>query len=179
MLIYFLRGSLPWQGITAENRKEKYEMISQKKLSTPVDVLCAGLPAEFGKFLTAVRSLEFTDRPDYAGYRQLFRDLFIREGYAYDYQYDWVVRAAMPPSPGFSFGQAPPPAAAAEKQPVLKPQLSAQIMPVQTKPVNRVPQHHVTPSAGVDWAQRRTQQQVRRATVPTWMSPPVKQHPRH
>jgi serine/threonine protein kinase len=95
MLVYFLRGSLPWMGIHAANRKQKYEQISEKKIATPVDFLCQGIPSEFAVFITEARNLEFSDRPDYGFYRQLFRDLFIREGYAYDYRYDWIPEGAI------------------------------------------------------------------------------------
>ena len=40
VLMYFNRTSLPWQGLKAETKKQKYEKISEKKMSTPVEVLC-------------------------------------------------------------------------------------------------------------------------------------------
>lgn len=45
--MYFLRGSLPWQGLKAVNKKMKYEKISEKKIATPIEVLCKGHPQEF------------------------------------------------------------------------------------------------------------------------------------
>ena len=104
VLIYFLRGSLPWQGIAAENRKQKYEIISERKIATPVEVLCQGLPPEFGTFLSETRHLDFTDVPPYAQYRQMFRDLFIHEGFINDGNYDWVIRAQTSMSVPFVFG---------------------------------------------------------------------------
>ena len=44
ILIYFLKGSLPWQGIKANNKTEKYEKIQEKKLATPIEAQCKGLP---------------------------------------------------------------------------------------------------------------------------------------
>lgn len=40
VLMYFNRGSLPWQGLKAADKKQKYEKISEKKMSTNVEVLC-------------------------------------------------------------------------------------------------------------------------------------------
>ena len=39
MLIYFLKGGLPWQGVKAKNRTEKYEIIKEMKLKTPIEEL--------------------------------------------------------------------------------------------------------------------------------------------
>ena len=38
VLMYFLRGSLPWQGLKAATKKQKYEKISEKKMATPIEV---------------------------------------------------------------------------------------------------------------------------------------------
>lgn len=90
VLIYLLKGKLPWQGITGDTHKKKYDLIKEKKIGTPVDVLCQGIPSEFSTYINEVRKLGFEERPDYSAYRKLFRDLLIHEGYTYDYQYDWV-----------------------------------------------------------------------------------------
>jgi hypothetical protein len=102
VLIYLLKGRLPWMGLKAENRKQKHQAISEMKLVTPIEVLCQNLPSEFATFLSAVRRLDFSDQPDYHSYRQLFRDLFVREEYVYDYDYDWIAHpsaARHPPVP--------------------------------------------------------------------------------
>ncbi|KAG1441466.1 hypothetical protein G6F56_011468 [Rhizopus delemar] len=90
MLMYFCRGSLPWQGLKATTKKQKYDRIMEKKMTTPTELLCRNYPSEFAIYLNYTRSLRFDDKPDYAYLRKLFRDLFIREGYAYDYVFDWT-----------------------------------------------------------------------------------------
>lgn len=92
VLLYLIRGSLPWQGLKAANKKQKYDKIRDKKLEVLVSDLCQGLPDEFVKYITYTRSLRFDEKPDYDYLRIIFRDLFIREGYAYDYVYDWSVQ---------------------------------------------------------------------------------------
>ena len=82
---------LPWQGLKAKTKREKYDKISDKKYSTPIEVLCKGFPSEFATYLNYCRSLRFDEKPDYAYCRKLFRDLFVREGYIYDYVFDWTV----------------------------------------------------------------------------------------
>jgi casein kinase 1 len=114
VLMYFLRGSLPWQGLKAATKKQKYEKISEKKMTTPIEVLCKGYPPEFVTYFQVVRSLRFSDKPDYSYLRKLFRDLFIREGYQYDYVFDWTIlkyqqtQALTRPSAGPSGGGTQP-----------------------------------------------------------------------
>ncbi|CAA3021729.1 casein kinase 1-like protein 10 [Olea europaea var. sylvestris] len=91
VLMYFLRGSLPWQGLKAGNKKQKYDKISEKKMLTPVEVLCKSYPSEFISYFHYCRSLRFEDKPDYSYLKRLFRDLFIREGYQFDYVFDWTI----------------------------------------------------------------------------------------
>ena len=45
VVLYFLRGSLPWQGLTAHNKDDKYKKIMETKMSTSVESLCKGLPS--------------------------------------------------------------------------------------------------------------------------------------
>lgn len=79
-LRYFLRGSLPWQGLKAATKRQKYEKISEKKMSTPIEVLTKGYPIEFTTYFQYCRALRFDDKPDYSYMRKVFRDLFTREG---------------------------------------------------------------------------------------------------
>ncbi|KAL1212893.1 Casein kinase 1-like protein 10 [Cardamine amara subsp. amara] len=91
VLMYFLRGSLPWQGLKAGTKKQKYEKISEKKMITPVEILCKSFPSEFTSYFHYCRSLRFEDKPDFSYLKRLFRDLFIRQGYQFDYVFDWTI----------------------------------------------------------------------------------------
>lgn len=91
VLLYFLRGSLPWQGLKAATKKQKYDKICEKKLATPIEVLCKSHPVEFASYLHYCHSLTFDQRPDYGFLKRLFRELFTREGYSFDYVFDWTI----------------------------------------------------------------------------------------
>ncbi|XP_036277170.1 casein kinase I [Pipistrellus kuhlii] len=91
VLMYFNRTSLPWQGLKAATKKQKYEKISEKKMSIPVEVLCKGFPAEFTMYLNYCRGLRFEEAPDYMYLRQLFRILFRTLNHQYDYTFDWTM----------------------------------------------------------------------------------------
>lgn len=73
ILIYFMRGHLPWEGITIA--KKRQAVIGKKKLTITPEVLCEGLPAEFQLFLQYARSLGFSERPNYQYLRDLFSNL--------------------------------------------------------------------------------------------------------
>ena len=92
IFFYLLNGALPWMNTRAPTNQIKYDKILAVKTITSPEELTFdnNLPEEFAKFLTMTRELGFSQTPDYTMYRNMFRDLFIRKGYIYDYKYDWV-----------------------------------------------------------------------------------------
>ena len=90
VLIYLLKGKLPWQGLPAQTEKQKMKKILDTKKKTTVEQLCQGLPPQFGVFLRMVKRLGFTEDPKYEEYKELFRGALINMGFIYDYKYDWI-----------------------------------------------------------------------------------------
>jgi casein kinase I family protein HRR25 len=101
VMLYFCRGSLPWQGLHASTREEKWMRIMEKKRDTPTEVLCRGLPDDFLVYLNYTRSLRFDEKPNYDYLRDIFRNGFHRESFQFDYVFDWTAYLA-------SKGLAPP-----------------------------------------------------------------------
>ncbi|KAL0821191.1 hypothetical protein ABMA28_005801 [Loxostege sticticalis] len=97
MFMYFLRGSLPWQGLKADTLKERYQKIGDTKRATPIEVLCEGHPEELATYLRYVRRLDFFETPDYDQLRRMFRDLFERRGYVDDGEFDWTGKTMSTP----------------------------------------------------------------------------------
>lgn len=97
MLVYFLKGSLPWQGLVANTKKQKYQKIWKVKARTPISKLCADLPEEFQTFLEYSRSLTFKEKPNYSFLRRLFSAVMLREGYVMDMMYDWIDKGTHSP----------------------------------------------------------------------------------
>jgi len=109
VFMYFLRGSLPWQGLKAATNKQKYEKIGEKKQTTPIKELCEGFPGrlpfharlhfpadvcppfleEFNIYLNYVRKLGFEETPDYEFLRELFAKVMKNNGDIDDQVYDW------------------------------------------------------------------------------------------
>lgn len=92
VFVYFLLGKLPWQGLRAENKKEKYNRILDYKLSVTIPDLCSGLPIEFQDYLTYCRGLRFDETPDYEYLRGLFRNLMESRGFVNDGIFDWMIK---------------------------------------------------------------------------------------
>jgi serine/threonine protein kinase len=105
VLLYLLRGELPWQGVKAKNKKDKYQKISEKKIYTSIDQLCYGNPSiiiiisvEFISFFQYCRSLQFEEKPDYSYLKSLLKTVFEKYKYEYDFIYDWECKLNKKPN---------------------------------------------------------------------------------
>ena len=92
VIMYFFRGNLPWQGMAAKTKKEKYQKIMEKKIATTPDELCKGYPEEFVVYFQYCRGLQFEEKPDYGYVRSLLKSIFDKESFEYDYKYDWNIK---------------------------------------------------------------------------------------
>ncbi len=72
MLVYFLKGELPWQGLKKQKGVDHLELISEVKLSTSIKNLCENIPVEFFEYLNYIRKVSFEERPDYKYLKELF-----------------------------------------------------------------------------------------------------------
>jgi hypothetical protein len=90
--MYFLRGSLPWQGLPSNTSKETNRAILERKQAMVPDELCNGFPSQLRDYLVNCRNLGFEEKPDYAYLKKLFQDLFESEGFQDDGHFDWVVK---------------------------------------------------------------------------------------
>lgn len=92
LFVYFFKGGLPWQGLPAKNKEQKYKNIKEKKISFSVDELCRACPEEFKTYLLYCRGLKFEEKPDYSYLRRILKDLFVAEGFEFDHIYDWTLQ---------------------------------------------------------------------------------------
>ena len=89
VLMYFLRGSLPWQGIPGKNKDERYKKILQKKEETTAHELCKDFPEEFEKYIDYTRNMEYEEDPDYERLKEYFKNIIEEKNENFDYIYIW------------------------------------------------------------------------------------------
>ena len=89
VLMYFLNGVLPWQGIKVMKGEEHFERIAEKKYNTSFEELTKGNPEEFLLYFKHCDSLKFEDEPNYDYLIDLFKTVINK--YCLDclYDYDW------------------------------------------------------------------------------------------
>ena len=75
MLLYFLKGSLPWQGVLGLTKGEKYQKIYHMKKNIGAEKLYENLPNEFKEIYLYIKKLEFEQDPDYDYCRKLLKDV--------------------------------------------------------------------------------------------------------
>ena len=92
VLIYFLKGELPWQNVLAKTKDERNQKILEKKIDTYSSRLCQGLPIEFKNFINYVKHLGYEEKPDYDMLKNLLLDIMKNNNLEYDYIYDWTTK---------------------------------------------------------------------------------------
>ena len=75
ILIYFLKGKLPWQDVKAKQKEERHKLITEIKSKVTVESLCENTPKEFAELLTYVKNLEFEETPLYTKFYAFFHNL--------------------------------------------------------------------------------------------------------
>ncbi len=89
VLMYFLRGSLPWQGLKNKKGEDRYIKIYEKKKNTTPEELCKNFPEEFTEFIKYTRHIQFESKPDYDYLRGLLKHILNKYNECIDYYYDW------------------------------------------------------------------------------------------
>ncbi len=89
MLVYFFRGSLPWQKAVSANKFDNSEAIYQMKKSLNIEEFCSGLPTPIVTFMSYIKNLKFQDEPNYLFLRKLLSEAFRKYGFEYDFVFDW------------------------------------------------------------------------------------------
>ena len=86
VLLYFLRGCLPWQGLHIKKKEDRYRKIMEIKIETTPAELCKGFPKEYEDYVEYTRNLKYEEDPDYDYLKNLFKSILKED---VEYIYDW------------------------------------------------------------------------------------------
>ena len=89
VIIYLIKGSLPWNDIKSINKDELYDRILKAKMRIGYEILCQNLPSEFEEYFKYVKAMTFEQEPDYNFLKNLFLNILKKTGGGMDYIYDW------------------------------------------------------------------------------------------
>jgi len=92
VLIFLLKGELPWQHIIVKTKEERNQKILEKKLEISSSKLCENLPFEFERFMDYTKNLEYTQTPDYDYLRDLLMNVMKNNNLIYNYIFDWTTK---------------------------------------------------------------------------------------
>ena len=90
MLIYLMKGALPWELIKGKTKCDRFRKIYEMKLLCDPEELCKDLPKEIMLFLLYSKSLDFEQEPDYKYCYSLFNNALIKNGFSNDLIFSWI-----------------------------------------------------------------------------------------
>lgn len=88
VLIYLLKGKLPWQNANLSDNKTKTDIIYNIKLNTAISDLCLNIPYEFMAYIHYCRNLKYDDTPNYTYLKNLFLNLLKLNNYKSE-EFEW------------------------------------------------------------------------------------------
>ena len=90
VLMFLLRGNLPWQNIKIKGKKDKYAKICNKKKEVSSKELGMNFPSEFAEILDYFKILGYTETPDYEMCMKKMLNVIEKANETFDYIYDWT-----------------------------------------------------------------------------------------
>ena len=90
LILYFLLGSLPWQGLKITSRAQRFKEITKLKKNLKIESVLQNFPPEIILFCKYTRKLGFTENPKYDYMINLFNSVLNKYGFVNDKKFSWV-----------------------------------------------------------------------------------------
>mmetsp|Transcript_57414 Transcript_57414/g.166741 ORF Transcript_57414/g.166741 Transcript_57414/m.166741 type:complete len:344 (-) Transcript_57414:54-1085(-) len=97
-LLYFLRGSLPWEHVMlmSDNESVRLRKMRERKESMVVAEVCRRFPQEITKYLNYARALRFEECPDCTFLRNLFAECYFSHDFEQEREPGWAFLPGLP-----------------------------------------------------------------------------------
>lgn len=89
ILMYFIAGSLPWDGWETTKDDQFYTQVKVKKAALIRQKFLTTMPEPIQQFLIYCRNMSFEQNPDYDYWLKLFEEQSRVYNFTWDYKYDW------------------------------------------------------------------------------------------
>ena len=91
VIMYFIRGNLPWQGLKLKSNEDRYQKILEKKKEISTEELCSEYPKVFYEFVKYSKTLKYYEEPKYDELKNKFVDFVTNvKNEKFDFIYDWT-----------------------------------------------------------------------------------------
>ena len=90
VILYFLRGNVPWQNLKIKSRSERFNKINEIKRNINYKLLCKNLPDELYNFGLYVKHLKFVQEPNYKYIKKLFYSILTKMNETDDDIFSWI-----------------------------------------------------------------------------------------
>ena len=91
VILYFFRGSVPWQNLKIKSRNERFNKINEIKKNINYKILCQKLPEEFYEFGNYIKNMKFEEDPDYKYLQKLFYSILLKMNEVNDDKFSWII----------------------------------------------------------------------------------------
>ena len=93
VIMYFIRGNLPWQGLKLKSNEDRYQKILEKKKEISTEELCSEYPKVFYEFVKYSKGLKYSEEPKYDELKRNFVDFVVNQKKEkFDYVFDWTTK---------------------------------------------------------------------------------------
>ena len=88
ILVYLIKGCLPWEYPNINNKEEKIKKIKEMKTKINDKILCECLPEEIKLFVSYIKNLKFDEDPDYNYLKNLLKVIINTKNSDKDFYFD-------------------------------------------------------------------------------------------
>ena len=90
VLLDFILGSLPWQGLKISSRAQRFKQITKLKKNLKIETVLQNFPPEIIIFCKYTRKLGFTENPKYDYMKKLLNSVLNKYGFVNDKKFSWI-----------------------------------------------------------------------------------------